>query len=55
MPHRAIMRQQLDRRMADVEISELLFHLNEVLLNTTSKVGQSSVMSLVDNLCSQMQ
>jgi hypothetical protein len=41
--------------MADVEISVLLFHLNDVLLNTTSKVGQSLVMSLVDNLCSQMQ
>lgn len=54
--HRAITRQELDRSgMADVEMSELLFHLNDVLLNTTSKVGQSSVMSLVDKLCSQMQ
>ena len=54
--HRATTRQSLDRSgMADVETSELLFRLNEVLLNTTEKVGQSSVMSLVDTLCSQMQ
>lgn len=54
--HRAITKQEFDRSgVVDVEMSELLFHLNDVLLNTTSKVGHSSVMSLVDNLCSQMQ
>ena len=53
---RAIKKQQFDRSgMVDVEMSELLFHLNDVLLNTTEKVGQRSVMTLVDNLCSQMQ
>ena len=49
-------KQEFDRSgMVDVEMSKLLFHLKYVLLNTTSKVGHSSVMSLVDNLCSQMQ